>query len=63
MTPYINKSFIDIERHIQEILNDLHIIQEQVCFTYDPPDSEAISQEDMEALQHEAFECLVNGSN
>lgn len=36
MNIYIHDSLIDLERRIQEVLDELRAIREQVFYTYDP---------------------------
>lgn len=48
MNIYIHDSLIDMERRIQEILDELRAIREQVFYTYDPNGSgDADNQNDL----------------
>lgn len=61
MNHYIHDALTDIERRIKEILDDLHSIQEQLFYTYDPNDSETeVTQEELETERKEALEHLTN---
>jgi hypothetical protein len=61
MNTYIHESLIDIERRINEILDDIHSLHEQVFYTYDPDftGSEEIP-EALDSDRREAFEYMVN---
>jgi hypothetical protein len=61
MSKYIVNSIISIERRMQEILEDLHSIQEQIFYAYDPNEADTeVIQEEFESDQQAAFEYLVN---
>jgi hypothetical protein len=46
MNIYIHDSLIDMERRVQEVLDELRAIREQVFYTYDPNEAHPEDRQD-----------------
>lgn len=56
MNIYIHDSLFDIERRIQEILDDIRSLKEQSFYSYESDASNPVIQEELEATWKESFD-------